>query len=556
MGLRSVIRGWFNEAETKPIDPRRGQAFWLSMPWIPDGLQLTQHQVFEVSAVWACCNLIANSIAAAPWYVFDVDRQGRRKKLTSDPLAWMLNTQPNPEEGAQSAKESLIWQALIYGDSFAEITFDGANRPAQWWPLLSERMLLPARNPDGSLRWEYRNLDGGLVVIPSERLFHLRGPSIDGLMGLGTVTAAMKAIATAAAQDRFASSYFANAATPSGIVTTPKPLQPKDREALKTEIKNRYSGSRNHGTPWVLEGGADFKPVSNNPEEAALVAGSQFSLEQIARYFGVPLHFLASPQGAQGYGRNLSELGHALINYGLRPWKKRLEQEAQAKLVGPRSSKITEIDLSDLSRGTDKEMAEADEIRIRSGVKTINEAREYIGMNHGPSDLDEHLVLTTMQPIEKALAPTPPPAPPGDHPSPNTPKPGGGSEPDGGADEGGQIGDAPADVPGAKLRDALVMLFGRELDRYAKKLANRRNDVMRTSPGRADQALEKAKATFRAMLVEDCEAVSATLLPVLGDGTRIQPEMILRMAEAVEQGEPPKLAAGRLLMSTSEAANA
>jgi HK97 family phage portal protein len=541
-----------NRGDTSPLDPRRGQAYWISPPYIPDGLQLSPHQVFEVGAVWACVSLIANSIASAPWYVLDVDADGKRTKVPpGDSLSWMLNTSPNSEQIAQSVKESLVAQALVFGNGYAEIVPDGARRTRELWPLLSERMWLPTRTPvvkdsdgnyvsGGELVYDYMNPDGGQIRMPAARVFHLRGPSLDGLMGAGTVTAAMKAITTAAAKDRYSAAYFANAATPSLLIEVPKVLQPKERTDLRAEIEAKYAGSKNNGRPFVLEGGAKITPVSNNPSEAQLVPGQQHSLEEIARYFGVPLHFLASPQGAQGYGRNLSELGHALINFGLKPWTRRLEQEAQIKLIGPRSTRVTVIDLSELSRGTAKETAEADEIRIRSGVFTINEVREKEGLNHGPSQLDEHLILTTYQTVERAVDPPEPPAP-------ALPAKGGGQTSGDDTPGAGQLGTAPAD----SIRDAFVALLGRELDRYAKKLANRRADVLRRAPATVDQALEAARASFRPALVEDCAGAAMALKPA--GGPVVGPDLILRMADAVEQGEPPTLAAERLL--TMEAAH-
>jgi len=496
VSLWTSIRSIIARGLTEPIDPRRGQSYWIALPYIPDGLQLTVHQSFEVSTVWACCNLIANSIAAAPWYVLDVDRSGKRSKLVGDPLAYLLNVAPNRDMVAQSAKEALLWQALIHGDGYGEIVLDGAGRTAELWPLLTERMLPPGRDEKGALFYEYVNPNGRWARLGAASVFHLRGPSLDGLMGQGTVVTAMKSIATAAAQDRFTASYFANSATPSGVLTTTKPLKAAERDSLKLEFAQKYASHKRAGTPLVLDSGTTWTQLSADPDKAQLIQGRQFSIEDIARYFGVPLHLLASPQGSQGYGKNLSEIGHSLINFGLRPWTKRLEQEAQVKLVGPRSSKVTVIDLSDLSRGTEKEMAEADEIRIRSGVNTINECRAELGKNHGPPELDHHLVLTTLQPVEKALAPTPAPgATPGGAP-PNGVDP----EQDPGGD---QIGTEPA----ARVNADLLAVA---LDAHARRFNARRRDLVRN--GSADR-MPGAVAELRAQIPERfralCEAVEA-----------------------------------------------
>lgn len=335
-------------------------------------------------------------------------------------------------------------------------------------------------------------------------------------MGQGTVVAAAKSVATAAAADRFTVSYLANGATPSIAIVSPKPMQKKDREDFQREMKEKKSGARNAGSHMLLEGGLDVKVLSHEPQKMQLIEARNFSVEEIARYFGVPLHFLASPQGSQGYGRNLSELGHALINFGLTPWTKRLEQEAQIKLIPNRTPKTTVIDLSYLSRGTEKETAEADEIRIRSGVFTINECRENLGANHGPADCDEHLILTTMQPLEKALAPPPPPATLGVPQAPNIPQPGGGEDPESDPTEGGQGGVAPPSE--AAARTASVLL-AKALADHARRWRARKADLERSSPAaQLPRYLDHARAELRGKVgldaAELCEAVENGADPV------------------------------------------
>ena len=528
MSLFQSIKRVFARSErdsglTSPLDPRSGQAWWLSFPFIPDGMALSPHQVFEVSAVWACCNIIALNIAAAPWYMLGVAPNGRRSKLPNDALAFLLNVSPNGETTAQAYKEALIFQALIHGNGYAEIQRNGAGRVVKLQPLMSERMLSPTRDEQGNLVYDYTNPNGAIVRLRAANVFHLRGPSLEGLVGQGTVLAASKAIATAAAADRFTGSYYANAATPSGVLSVTKTLQPKEREELKTEFATKHSAHRNNGKPLVLDNGMTFTPIGNDPQKSQLIEGRRFSVEEIARYFGVPLFMLAEPQGSQGYGRNLSEMGHALINYTLTPWTKRLEQEAAIKLIPASDHKVSVIDLSHLSRGTEKEQAESDEIRIRSGVVTINECRETLGLNHGPEELDHHFVLTTVQPVEKALAP--PPAAPG------APAPNGGSsaDPEQDGEGGSQIGvDAPVD-PNA--RALLATVLTRSLRDHERRWKARTKDLRaHVAPQELETRLSAARDELRTKLAAELDEFSPAATS-MG-----QPFNPAALAEAVEAG--------------------
>lgn len=498
------------------------------MPYIPDGMALTSHQVMEVSAVWACCNIIATNIAAAPWYLLDVDQTGRRSELPHDPIARLLNVSPNGETTAQAYKEGLLFQALIYGAGYAEIVRNRGGQVVQLWPLLSERMLPPTRDASGNLVYEYINPDKEITQLLPRNVFHLRGPCIDGLVGAGTVGAASKAVATAAAADRFTASYFANSATPSGVLEVQGSLKGTDREDLKLEFAQKYASHRNNGKPLVLDQGMKFTAIANDPQKSQLIEGRRFSVEEIARYFGVPLFMLAEPGGSQGYGRNLSEMGHALINYTLNAWCKRLEQEAAMKLIAATEHKVSLIDLSRLSRGTEKEMAEADEIWIRSGVKTPNECRSSIGMNHGPEELDSHFILTTVQSVEKALAPTPAPIAPGSQPGPQLPG-GTSADPDPDAPESDQLGtESPVD---AGARALLSTVLAHSLRDHSRRWKARSKDLRaHVAPEDLEGRLSAALLDLRGQFATDLAEVAPWAERV---GCPLNPAAL---AEAVEAG--------------------
>src|SRR5690242_10628510 len=97
------IKNLFARSETTPVDPRKGQGWYVPFAWLPADLRLSTHQCLEVSTVWACVNIVSSSIAAAPWNVFEI-KDSKRTKLETDSLAYLLNVRPNPENTAQGFK--------------------------------------------------------------------------------------------------------------------------------------------------------------------------------------------------------------------------------------------------------------------------------------------------------------------------------------------------------------------------------------------------------------------------------------------------------------------
>ena len=530
MGLGARIRQLFAKTDTTPVDPRRGNGFYVPWSWIPDGLRLSEHEALQVGVVYACVRIISQVIAGAPWNVVAVT-DGKRKKLPDDPLAYIFNTRLNQDSPAQSAKEGLLAQSLIWGNAYAEIEKDGAGRVIGIWPLMSDRMLPPTREtPDGELIYEYMNVLAPRVKIPASRILHFRGVSIDGLVGLGTVQMASRSIAHAAAVEKYGLSYFANSATPSGALMSPKPLGVAEREALRAEFASKYSGDRKAGMPLVLANGTTWQPISSDPAKSQLAETRPQTVEEMARWFGVPLHLLADPKGAQGYGRNLGELGLEFVRFTLAPVCNGIEQECEFKLLPIRAPKVIDIDLSHVSLGNAKERAETDEIRIRSGVMTPNEAREAAGLNHGDDDLDEHFILTTMQTVEKAVEPTPVP---GEGTAPNE------------ADD--QETDQPAADP--MLNQALVTMVAQSLERMDRRLKRKGEELDRRkipTEARAEVMRAERDKQIR-VLLEDCAPALGIIRKVADrNGKHLNGEAdraLLAIVDELAKGKRPEPAA-------------
>ncbi len=405
----SWVSRFLARGRASPPDPQRGLAMLLPMPVIPEGFALSPQQSLEVGAVWACSRVLAETIAAMPVNVVDIDSSGRRTKLPNDPLAYLLNIRPSANATAQSLKEALTFGALLHDGGYGEIIQDTGGRTAEIQYLRPDLMRAKF-TADDRLYYEYIDPVKGLLQFDPSRVLHIRGPSLDGLLGRSIVATAARSVALAAAQDKYSVQYFSHAAIPSGILTIPlgAKLTDDDRAALLVTIKKHAAGPNAH-SPLVLERGITFTPVSATPAESQMADARRLSVEDIARWFGIPLPLLQVLASAQGYGTNQVEIFLSWVKVGLAPWIRRFEQELVAKLL-PRGPRYIQLDPAALLAGTAKERAEADEIRVRSGILSPNEARERDGLDGiGPKG-DVHFVQSTWIPLDRALE-APPPAP-------------------------------------------------------------------------------------------------------------------------------------------------
>jgi HK97 family phage portal protein len=527
--------GFRNERSLTMSPPQWGVR-WL--PVYEAGTQLTVDEAFHVSVVWACMDALVKSIAPRPWNVYEVNGETRTVRR-DDPLAWLLNTRPNPEMTAIAFREAIHYAAIAWGNGYAEIVRDGANRPIELWPLEPERVVpwrkenTDENGKEGELGYKVMQYTGGMSWVPQRRIFHVKGPaSVNGMTGENLLVRASKAIAVAASAQQFSASYFRNGSVLSGVLETDKRIANTDvLDNIRAQWAERYAGPQSSGKPLVLPEGLKWKEIAGDPNRSQLLEARKFQVEEIARYFGVPLQMIQVTQGAHGYGSNIEQLGIAFVRDTLRPWAERFEQEADFKLVSGRLPyRETKIDLSELVQGDLKSQVDAAVSAVAGGLLTINEARSRFGWNHIGADGDVHFLPSTAKTLDQILEPPEPPA----LPAPAKPA----------ESEAAQSGEGDSGEPLNLVREALIAIYAGAMERYAKRLSNRRADLEKRAPEKVEANLAAERERSLAAVRNEC--LDADRICARAGFKTPNGELPTFLA-AIEQGEPPKLAAERLI---------
>ena len=125
------------------------------------------------------------------------------------------------------------------------------------------------------------------VKLRPDQVLHIPGLGYDGLIGYSPIAMAKNAIGMTMAAEEFGSSFFANGATPSGLLEHPGVV--KDPEKLRQSWHAQFSGKNSHNVA-VLEEGMTYKPMSVPPNDAQFLETRKFQIDEIARIFRVPKH--------------------------------------------------------------------------------------------------------------------------------------------------------------------------------------------------------------------------------------------------------------------------
>lgn len=380
------------------------------------GVSVDAETALKNAVVWACIRYLTNAVAQLPWRVVREERDGDKKVQVTHPVDWLLNKRPCPEMGAFTWRQTMLGNALRYGNGYAEIERDLAGRPVALWPLHPLRVTPRRRRDTGALYYDVQGDGvGQLVELEPQDVYHLRGFG-DGPVGYNVVEYAAQSIGWAQATEIFGSNFFGEGMNPSGIVETS--LKGDSLKRLQAQFKALYSGTRKAMRTVFLDAGMKWSPISVQPDNAQFIETRQHQVEEICRWFGVPPHKVMHL--LRMTNNNVEHQSIEVVTDSVVPWVRIMEDEADWKLFGQnRLGLSTQMDVAALLRGDMKSQAEYFATLTQNGIMNRNEARTRLGMNRGGPELDKFTAqvnLTTMDrigaPPEAAPAPAADPAQP------------------------------------------------------------------------------------------------------------------------------------------------
>lgn len=286
---------------------------------------------------------------------------------------------------------------LLHGNAYAQIIRNGRGEVVALYPLLPNKMDV-SRDNSGRLYYTYtRNSDEPngrqkfeQVVLPREDVLHIPGLGFDGLIGYSPIAMAKNAIGIAIATEEYGATFFANGATPGGILEHPGIV--KDPERLRQSWKAQFSGKNNHSVA-VLEEGMTFKQMAIPPNEAQFLETRKFQINEIARIFRVPPHMVGDLEKSSF--SNIEQQSLDFVMYTLNPWIVRWEQAMQQALLLPaeKGRLSFRFNVDGLLRGDYQNRMNGYAVARQNGWMSANDIRELENMNPIPDEEGGNLYL-------------------------------------------------------------------------------------------------------------------------------------------------------------------
>lgn len=399
--FKRLFRGRDAPASAPDIQDTISSAPEFNFGAAASGKSVTEETAIQISTVYACVRVLAETIASLPLNVYESDGRGGSRIAETHPLEYLLHDAPNEEMTSFIWREQMMTQILLRGNSYSQIVRSGKTAILSIYPLLSSNMTVD-RDDSGALTYEYQTSEGDTITLSPAEVLHIPGMGFDGIMGYSPIALMKTTLGLTLAAEEYGSKVFGNGATPAGVLTHPNRL--REPEKLRNAWNAAYGGSANAGKVAILEEGMKFERISMPNNEAQFLETRKFQVSEICRIYRVPPHMVGDLEHA-----TFSNIEHQSISFAvhtIRPWLVRIEQSMNKALFGEneRGKYFVKFNMDGLMRGDYKSRMEGYAIARQNGWMSADDIRGLENLNPigAAKGGEEYLVNGNMIPITQA----------------------------------------------------------------------------------------------------------------------------------------------------------
>lgn len=401
----SILNKWFptekraeNTSNTTTVETN--QAFSLDSLLNPSAI--TEEKVMKIPTAKSCVDLITNTIASMPVYLYKEGKDGSIERV-DDNRVNLLNHESNDYLNGYNLKKFMTKDFVLHGASYVSI-IEAANVVLELHPLPARSIVINKKIQDG-----YRTVGADIILSNSEsgalnsmskapkkfkpyQLMIATQESHDGLVGKGVIVHGQDIFSQALSEMEYTSNLYERGALPLGLLKTDSRLTQPQSDALRKAWQSLYSGIKNSAKTVVLQEGMTYQALSMNPNEIQMVDTKKNTNSEICKLFNVPEHIISSLASSQYIN---TEQNLHLLKHTLAPIIIAIESAMDRALLLEKEKKkgyFFRFDTSEIVRATEKERIDAIVAGLKGGVLTINEARTRLDL---PAIKEDILKLST-----------------------------------------------------------------------------------------------------------------------------------------------------------------
>jgi HK97 family phage portal protein len=381
------------------------------------GQAVTRQKAFRVSAALACMRVLSQGCAQTPFKLYREQMKDglRRIQPARDHQVYdLVATRPNAWQTSFEFRETMVLHACM-GNAYAFKSYY-RGQPAELI-LLNPMRVKAEQDDDWSVKYRVTGKDGTQKTFDQGRIWHVRGPSWDGFLGMDTLDLARESLGLALALEDSHSRLHANGVRPSGTYSVEGTLDKEQHTNLVKWLKTQ-AGS-DSGAPMVLDRGAKWLNTAMTGVDAQHKEVRDLQVEEVCRFFGV-LPIMIGHTGSKGENYASAEAKFTAHKvHSLDPWFARIQASADLNLLSEeerRAGFYFKFNANGLLRGSSKDRGEYYSKALGAGGApgwmTQDEVRELEELDPKGGDAANLPVATNVPGPAPAPDPDDPPANP------------------------------------------------------------------------------------------------------------------------------------------------
>jgi HK97 family phage portal protein len=370
------------------------------------GVRVDAEGAKKISAWFRGRDILATSLAMLPLPLYERGANDDGPEVARNHQLYdVLHRKPAPDEDSFTWRRQAMFDLVDCGHFYSWI-----NIGARWeLPRIEPRLVTREKVKSGPNkgRTVYHVRDETTQTTKAytrDDVFHLKGAD-----GKGILESAAESLGLSMVTEQYAGRIYSRGFLNGGVIEVAGPM---DDDSMKAMANSFVRASSDWHLPSILPLGAKMASTEPlTPEKAQMLLSRKFSINEIARWLGLPPHMIGDLE--RSTNNNIEHQGQEFVTYSLGPWLSLWEFGINDQLILQPNRFYAEFTRDALVRGDIAARWEAYMKAVTTGTFTRNEVRRLEGKKKLPG-LDEPLDPTNItgggsanEPKQPAKAPRP-----------------------------------------------------------------------------------------------------------------------------------------------------
>ena len=314
-----------------PADEPTRQAIALGSAIDSVGQIVNQKTTLGLPTAWACVTLKSELVGSMGCGVYSKNPAGGRRSEDGHWLYDLLHEEPNRDQTPAEFWAGQVAALDLWGNAYAEKETLG-TRVTALTPL-APALVAVKRNRDNERVYIFADR-GKAEELPADKVFHLRGLTFGGDVGLSALDYGRRTIGGAMATNKAAADHFRQNLQAAGFINVGSTNLKPDQRADLQEIFDAWVTDAMRGRIIPLEKDFTYHEIGMKPVDAQLLESRAWDVEEICRWFAMlPILIGHAAKGQTMWGSGIEQLLLGWQTLRLNPLLRRIEQAAKKQLL-------------------------------------------------------------------------------------------------------------------------------------------------------------------------------------------------------------------------------